>query len=274
MEKVLNSTSFCISLAIQRKKYITLTFDRSQDTLFYYLDDAFHHTGGVPKEIWFDNMKTDVDYSRSPFSQVKVNQRFYEFSKDACFTPIACRSYRPQTKGVVEALARTMERLKVYDYEFYDTVELINIIDDLCHDLNHEVSQAIGCSPNFKWQEHKKHLHELPPNLINPYFEEPLTRIVSKESMVQFRKCKYSVDPKYIGKEVDIEISDEEGSLQIYHNNQLIRTHTITINHLNYHKEDKFNILKSDVYRHKSDEEIKMIVNSALDDYDKIEEMD
>ncbi|HCW0036479.1 TPA: hypothetical protein OW056_002742, partial [Staphylococcus aureus] len=57
-------------------------------------------------------------------------------------------------------------------------------------------------------------------------------------------------------------------------NNQLIRTHAITINHLNYHKDDKFNILKSDVYSHKSDEEIKNIMSKALDDYDRIEEME
>ena len=83
--------------------------------------------------------------------------------------------------------------------------------------------------------------------------------------MVQFRKCKYSVNPKYIGEEVDIEISGEDGSLQIYHNNKLIFTHAITINHLNYHKDDKSNILKSDVYSHKSDEEIKDIMSKSID---------
>ncbi|ULG70896.1 IS21 family transposase [Macrococcus brunensis] len=269
--KVVRFNIFLYVLSYSKKKYITLTFDRSQDTLFYCLDDAFIHTGGVPKEIWFDNMRTVVDQSRTRFSQVKFNQRFYEFSKDAGFKPIACRPYRPQTKGIVESLARTMDRLKVYDYEISDTVELINIIDDFCIELNQEFSQAISCPPEAKWMENeKKYLHELPPNLLNPYFEEQLSRVVSKEAMVQFRKCKYSVDPRYIGKEVDIEIS-EDGSIQIYHNNELIRTHTLTIDYLNYHEEDKFNLLKSDLYRHKSDEEIRMIMNKALSDYDRIE---
>lgn len=56
--------------------------------------------------------------------------------------------------------------------------------------------------------DRKKHLHSLPESLLAPYFEDQLTRVVSKEAMVQFRKCKYSVDPQYIGKTVDIELSD------------------------------------------------------------------
>jgi len=79
---------FLYVLPYSKKKFITLTFDRKQDTLFECLDDAFYHTGGVPKEIWFDNMKTVVDQSRSQFSKVHFNDRFYAFSKDAGFKPI------------------------------------------------------------------------------------------------------------------------------------------------------------------------------------------
>ena len=128
-----------------------MTFDRKQDTLFQCLDDAFYHTGGVPQEIWFDNMKTVVDHSRTQFTNVQFNERFYAFSKDAGFLPIACRAYRPQTKRAVEALARTMERLRVYNYEFCDSVELISIVDDFCEELNQEVSQATECVPDDLW---------------------------------------------------------------------------------------------------------------------------
>lgn len=42
---------FLYVLPYSKKKYITLTFDRKQDTLFSYLNDAFYYTGGVPEEI-------------------------------------------------------------------------------------------------------------------------------------------------------------------------------------------------------------------------------
>ncbi|MGT2334164.1 hypothetical protein ACVPOY_14190 [Staphylococcus aureus] len=37
-------------------------------------------------------------------------------------------------KGSVESLAKFVEqRLRPYDYEFYDAVELIGLVNDLCH---------------------------------------------------------------------------------------------------------------------------------------------
>lgn len=262
---------FLYVLPFSKKKFITLTFDRKQDTLFECLDEAFYHTGGVPEEIWFDNMKTVVDQSRTQFRKIHFNDRFYAFSKDAGFKPIACRPYRPQTKGCVEALARTMERLRVYNYEFNDGVELINLINDMCAELNREVSQATGETPNELWQEQeKKYLHTLPDTLLNPYFEDDIRRIVSKESMVQFRKCKYSVDPKYIGCEVILEVTDSEESVKIYYNDEEIRHHLLTIKPFNYHKEDMKLILKSDVLKHRTDDEIERYIEESLSQYDAL----
>ncbi|MFL2096784.1 IS21 family transposase, partial [Marinilactibacillus psychrotolerans] len=84
---------FLYILPYSKKKFITLTFDRKQDTLFECMNDAFYHTGGVPEEIWFDNMKTVVDRSRTQFSQVHLNDRFYSFSKDAGFRTMVCRPF-------------------------------------------------------------------------------------------------------------------------------------------------------------------------------------
>ncbi len=101
---------------------------RPQTTLFRCLTNAFQYTGGVPTEIWFDNMKTVVDRSRSQFSKVVFNERFRQYAKEAGFLPITCRTFRPQTKGKVEALARTIERIRVFNYEFESTHELEKII--------------------------------------------------------------------------------------------------------------------------------------------------
>lgn len=263
---------FLYVLPYSKKKFITLTFDRKQDTLFGCLDDAFYHTGGVPKEIWFDNMKTVVDHYRSQFSKAHFNERFYAFSKDASFTPIACRPFRPQTKGCVEALARTVDRLKVYNHEFYDIVELCHLVNDLCSELNSEVFQATDQTPDERWwTNEKEHLHELPKNLLNPYFEDFISRKVTKEAMVVFRKCRYSVDPRYIGKEVEIELSDKEDQVQIHYNGELIRSHPLTKKQLNYHEEDYFQILKSDVMSHKEDDDIRAYTRESLKQYDLVE---
>lgn len=107
-------------LGYSRMKYLELTFEKKQDTLFMWLNDAFYLTGGVPREIWFDNMKTVVNYAKSQYKKVVFHDTFYAFSKDASFQPIACRPFRPQKKGMVEALARTCERLGITNGEFDD----------------------------------------------------------------------------------------------------------------------------------------------------------
>lgn len=164
-----------------------------------------------------------------------------------------------------------MERLRVYNYEFNDGVELINLINDMCAELKREVSQATGETPNELWQEQeKKYLHPLPDTLLNPYFEDDIRRIVSKESMVQFRKCKYSVDSKYIGCEVILEVTDSEGSVKIYYNDEEIRHHLLTIKPFNYHKEDMKLILKSDVLKHRTDDEIERYIEESLSQYDAL----
>ena len=270
--EVIQFNLFLYVLSFSKKKYIVLTFDRKQDTLFACLTDAFYQTGGVPKEIWFDNMRTVVDRSKTQFTKVTFNDRFYHFSKDAGFKPIACRPYRPQTKGIVEALARTVDQLHVYNYEFDDVEELMQIVSQYCADLNEEVSQATQHRPNELWETHEKeYLHELPPNLLNPYFENNITRIVSKEAMVIFRQCKYSVHPRYIGKTVDIELTDNEKDIQIYYNGESIRSHVLSNQPFNYHQDDLFHILKSDVYSHWSDEAIRDYIVDTLSDYDQLE---
>lgn len=262
---------FLYVLPYSKLKYLTLIFERSQDTLFNCLDDAFWHTGGVPTEIWFDNMKQVVDHSKSNFGHPVFNERFRQFSQDAGYKPIACRAFRPQTKGSVEALARTVERLRPYNYEFCDGVELINLVDDLCDELNHEVSQATNEIPQDKWlAEEKEYLHQLPDDLLKPFFEEDITRVVSKESMVIFRKCKYSVDPRYIGRTVNIELSNDEHHIQIYYNGELIRAHDITTQQFNYNEDDQINILGSDLLKGRSETDIKAYIAAHMSAYDEV----
>ncbi|HDJ6738399.1 TPA: IS21 family transposase [Staphylococcus aureus] len=264
---------FLYVLHYSKMKYITLTWDRKQDTLFECLKDAFEYTEGVPKEIWFDNMRTVVDRPRTQYKKVVFNNLFYQFSKDANFEPIACRPYPPQTKGSVESLAKFVEqRLRPYDYEFYDAVELIELVDDLCHELNHlEISQVTEQRPIdvFNYEE-KEHLNFFNAKLLDTYIENECIRIVSKEPMINFRKGKYSVPTKYIGEEVQVIFNNSTDELLIYYDGELIRRHNLSERKFNYIVEDMSEILKSDVFKHKDDKEILTYIENSLLLYDEI----
>lgn len=260
---------FLIVLGYSRKKYIELTLDRNQDTLFNVMVRGFKFFEGVPKEIIFDNMKTVVDRSKTMYEKAVINERFYQFSKDMGFEAWACRPYRPQTKGKVEALARTMKRLQVYDGEFESLEDLDEIVRELRDDLNSEISQATGKPPNSLWENEKEYLHPLPKQeILDTYLTIPLTRKVSKESMIIYNKRKYSLPVQYIGKTVDIK--EENGEIFILYQNRLITSFELSEKKFNYKMEHMTEILRSDVMKHKDSGEIEEFARKQLQLYDKL----
>ncbi len=260
---------FLTLLGYSRKKYIELTLDRAQDTLMSAMVRSFEYFGGVPKEILFDNMKTVVDQSKTEYSKAVINERFYQFSKDIGFEVWACRPYRPQTKGKVEALARTMERLRPYDYEFDTIDELDEIIRDFLEDLNNEVSKATNQIPNVMAEKEKEYLHFLPAKeTIDTYLTIPPKRKVSKESMVVYNKRKYSLPTNYIGKTV--QIKEEKPYLYILFNGIIVATHEISKKTINYQKDHMVEILKSDAMKRRTDEEIEEVARRNLEIYDSL----
>lgn len=260
---------FLMILGYSRYKYIELTMDRSQDTLFQAMVNGFRAYGGVPKEILFDNMRTVVDQSRTAYGEVVINSKFYEFSKDLGFEVIACRAFRPETKGKVENLAKVMERLRVYNNEFETIEELDEIVKEFNEELNHEISQATRETPVERFQKEKEYLKELPnTDLLDSFKTLPVTRKVSKESMIIYNKSKYSVSPKYVGKTVEIQV--ESKTLRIYYNKELIKTHEISDKPFHYDREDMADILKSEVFRTKSDAEIERYIDASMAIYDQL----
>lgn len=74
-------------------------------------------------------MKTIVDQVKSNFTDVVINSKAIQFSKDVGFKIVTCRPYRPRTKGKVETLAKIMNRLKAYDNEFNNKGDLEQVVE-------------------------------------------------------------------------------------------------------------------------------------------------
>ena len=262
---------FLYVLPYSKFKFLKLTLDQKQDTLFKCLFEAFKATGGIPKEIWFDNMSTVVDHKLSDFHHHRFNERFLSFSHDAGFHPIACRPFRLQTKGCVEALARTMGRLKPYDGEFCTINDLNDIVNRLAKRLNHEKSQSNNRKPVELWAKEKEHFRPLNYDLTR-YFDSVQTRKVSQDSMIRFQNHQYSVSPNYIGKEVEIKPAADGKSIRIFYQGSEIQKHDLTNKQFNYDSRDKHAILKSDLMEDKTDEEIDQYMLNNLSIYDQIGE--
>ena len=255
---------FLMVLGYSRVKYVKLTTDRLQKTLFNCMISAFSYLGGIPNEILFDNMKTVIDRSKSTFSSIEFNKTFKYFAEDAGFVPIACRPYRPQTKGKVESLARLTNRLSAYNGEFEDYDALDRIVEDFMDEINNEVSQAINEVPLNRLSKEIEYFKPFPPlDLLLSYVSCEKEYKVSRESMVNYKGKKYSVPTKYIGLKVNI-TETCDGNISIYYNKDFIVCHSLSEKKYNYKIGHMHEILKSDACKHLTDEKIDEFIKENM----------
>ena len=261
---------FLIVLGNSRYKYIELTFDQTQPTLFKCLINAFRYFGGRTEEILFDNMKTVVDQVKSNFSDVVINSKAMQFSKDAGFKIVTCRPYRPRTKGKVETLAKIMNRLKAYDYEFNDITNLEQVVKRLNYDLNYvEKSQAINEIPKVLFDKEKEYLIPVNYDILETYLSPTKTYKVSNESMISYKGIKYSVPIHLVGKEITV--LEEDNNIHLYYNAKLVNTYQKNTKfRYNYKQDDYIDILKHSSFNDKTENELKEYIDKNLCSLDRI----
>jgi len=267
--KVITFDIFLYVLGYSRIKYFQIVENKKQTTLFKAMINAFIKTGGVPAEILFDNMKTVVDRNDFRNGEVKVNKKFQQLADDMGFKVLACRPYRPQTKGKVEALAKLMNRLDVFNNEFETIDELKVIVEQVNESLNNSKSQAINEKPIDRLKKEQEYLQPLPnSNITDSYINTFIDKKVSKESMINIRGNKYSVPTKYIGRIV--QIKNQSNTIEIFYDNKLICAHESSETRFNYRYEDIKEILKSDAFKYSSDEELEQIIEVNMNNLDTI----
>ncbi|CCQ92868.1 Integrase catalytic region [[Clostridium] ultunense Esp] len=207
---------------------------RTQQDVFDSLIKAFKQTGGVPKEILFDNMRTVVDVVDN---RRRINTKMQAFADDFGFKISLCKPRKSYTKGKVEAANKFVEWLLAYNHDFEDEDDLISIIKNINNKVNQYVCQATGVPPILLFQKEKEYLQPLPKNLIiESYMDHELRTSVHKDSLVNYKGRKYSVPPKYIGKDVLLKQIDNQ--LYIYCNIELIRILQLSNKKFNYEPED------------------------------------
>ena len=260
---------FLMVLGYSRTKFLVLTSDRTQKTLFNCMNEAFKYFKGVPREILFDNMPTVVDRANSRIGNVKINGKFMQYAKDVGFKVITCKAYRPQTKGKVESLAKLVDRLKVYNNEFKNYEELEKIVNDFMEEINNEISQGTNEKPVDRLKKETKYLLPLPnQDILKTYIASPKEYKVSKESMITYKGQKYSVPTYLIGELVSVKETNEY--IHIYYTTNLITTHRKTDKFLNYQKEHLKDILKSDAFKDMPELDIERFAEEYLQDYDNL----
>lgn len=260
---------FLMVLGYSRLKFVKLTSDKKQKTLFECMFEAFKYFQGIPHEVLFDNMKTVVDRSKSTYKNVVLNDTFKAFAQDSGFEIITCRAYRAKTKGKVETLAKLVDRLKVYNSEFDTFEELELIVKQFNSEINNEVSQAIHEKPFERFKNEKEYLSPLPTmDLLLSYFHHEKEYTVYKDSMINYKGQKYSVPTRFIGKHVNV--NEMDSAINIYYTGNLIANHSKSETFLNYKKDHAIEILSSDALNGWDDSSIEDFIENNLRKMDLI----
>ena len=226
---------FVLILSCSRFRVYRMTLTKSQDVLFFFLDDAFNVFGGVPHEILTDNMKTVMDVARTKNSGGKVNVRFQQFADDYGFTVRPCVAATPKTKGKVESPMRILDELRAYNgkLSYMGFVDLLRKINDR---ENSKVHPGTGRIPVMYLKTEKDSLGQLPPDTIrNPYQLVDHRVRVDNASLFRYKGNQYSVPPEYIGQNVTLQIYDDY--IHVYHNTRLIALHAVSDKKINYAEE-------------------------------------
>ena len=243
---------FDYKLGYSRYPVFTYKLYKTRQDVFDCLIASFKATGGVPREILFDNMASVVDLKGN---HRHINEKMRMFAKDFNFRIKLCKPRHAYTKGKVEVLNKFLAWILPYEGEFETEEELIDILNRINAKVCKRTCDETGVPPILLFQKEKEYLQSLPSDeVIESYLSCDRQTTVRKDSMITFNKCKYSVPPAYIGKPVRLQVDTDK--LQIYYSTELIATHSLSEKRLNYREEDYIELLSNRIHNADSIEEM------------------
>ncbi|WP_026585287.1 IS21 family transposase [Bacillus sp. J33] len=233
--EILYVNVYVLLLSYSRFRTYNLSISKSQSILLSFLTESFEAFGGVPKTILTDNMKTIMDNPRTEYQKGKVNEKFFQFSKDMGFEVKPCIAGRPRTKGKVESPMKLLDEIHAYQGKF-DYEELHQFVQKLCDRINNSYHQGTGKIPILALNKERNLLSPLPHERIRDSYRIDHTPVkVNPSNMVPYKSNQYSVPPGYIGKTVRLQVYDNH--IFVYYNTDLIVQHPIRQSRINYKPE-------------------------------------
>ncbi|WP_373297856.1 IS21 family transposase [Alishewanella longhuensis] len=168
--------AFIAVLGYSRAMMVVFTDNMRYDTLELCHRLTFDYFQGIPREVWYDNMKTVV-VERDAYGEGahKLNQAFYQFAKSMGFIPKLCHTYRPQTKGKVERMVRYVRDnfFRPLNTKLMALGQILDIntaneqvvlwLDTVAHQRIHDTTKQ---KPAERLVEERKVLQTLPPRLL------------------------------------------------------------------------------------------------------------
>lgn len=192
--------AFVFTLVYSRVMYVEWTTGMDLATLERCHERAFTYIGGVPKYIVYDRMKTVV-LGENERGEVRFHPAFSDFAGCYGFTAKATPPNWPRGKGKVES------GVKYVRHNFWEGLVSIAGVDDLngrCGQWLDEVAnpRVHGTTGRVPFEMLKEEgLQPLPTR--SPYpIHSAMLRTVSRDCLVSYGGCRYSLPAEWAGQQV------------------------------------------------------------------------
>jgi transposase len=199
--------AFSYILAYSRRQYVH--FVESQDFATTVREHivAFTHLGGLAAHCLYDNMKVVV--TGRDGEQPIYNTRFLAFATYYGFQPVACRPYRPETKGKVERPFWYLET-NLLNARSFTGLDHLNEVTSwwLANVSDLHQHRTTGKTPLELHRDELPYLLPLPEKTYDT--ADVLYRIVNSEGHISYRQNFYSVPWQRIGQLLPVRITEKE----------------------------------------------------------------
>ena len=239
--EVFHFNIYSATLGYSRKHIFLYTVNKTESDFLRCTIDTFRLLGGLPKVILTDNMSAVVTVKGN---KKHKHPKILAFEKDTGVKIKLCKARTPQTKGKDESANRFVNRLNAYNNDFEDLNDLLRIIENLNVRCNEECNQTTKIPPNILFQKEKEYLLPLPNQvMLESYLDNSFISKVPETMLINYKGNSYSVPKEYIGKSV--KCVPDDNKLYIYFNTKLIHVYDISLNKINYDKNDYIDALKT-----------------------------
>lgn len=196
---------FVATLGYSRLAWVQPFRHERQSAWFTGLEAAFHHFGGVPREVLLDNARALVEHHDPATREVRFNPRLLAFARYWDFTPRACAPYRARTKGKDESGVKYVKRnaLAGHSFDSWAAMEahLVRWMREVAELRRHGTTEE---APRTRFD--RDEAAALRPLNGRPPFQQvrELVRVVGSECTVELDTNSYSVPWQLIGQRVAV----------------------------------------------------------------------
>lgn len=219
--RMISVYAFVMVLGFSRTMFVKFTTSMRLATLIECHREAFAFFGGVPQQVLYDNMK------QVKLDDGELNPAFVDFAAHHGFAIKTCRPRRARTKGKVERMVDYVKDNFLLARRFADLEDLNGQATAWLDGVaNVRVHATTGHRPADLLKSEAEHL--TPIESVRPYtFIERYPRKVAKESMVSLNASRYSVPPAYVGREVTVELTGDQGAVIIRSGDVIVAEHPV-----------------------------------------------